>query len=50
MSDEFSNHVAQKIPNTLNKDPVERPWDVTGQKSVSPVRSVGEESKRDDPL
>jgi len=48
MSDEFSNHVAQKIPNTLNKDPVERPWDVTGQKPVSPVRTVGEETKRDD--
>ncbi|MGQ9647933.1 MAG: hypothetical protein ACUVWO_15520 [Thermodesulfobacteriota bacterium] len=48
MSDEFSNHVAQKIPNILNKDPIERPWDVTGQKPFSPVRSLGEELKRDD--
>jgi len=48
MSDEFSNNVAQKIPNTLNKDPVERPWDVTGQKVVSPVKSLGEEPKRED--
>jgi hypothetical protein len=48
MSDEFTNNVAQKIPNTLNKDSVERPWDVTGQKLTPPLRSLGEESKRDD--
>ncbi len=48
MSDEFANHVAQKIPNTLNKDLVEKPWDVTGQKSFSTVKSIGEEAKRDD--
>jgi hypothetical protein len=48
MSDEFSNHVAQKIPNTSSRDPVERPWDVTGQKAVAPVKSLGEEPKRED--
>jgi hypothetical protein len=48
MSDEFTNNVAQKIPNTLNKEPIERPWDVTGQKFIPPLRSLGEELKRDD--
>ena len=48
MSDEFANNVAQKIPNTLNKDPIERPWDVTGQKLISPMKSLGEDLKRDD--
>jgi len=27
MSDEFTNNVAQKFPNTLNKEPIERPWE-----------------------
>jgi hypothetical protein len=48
MSDEFTNNVAQRIPNTLNKDPIERPWDVTGQKLISPMKNVGEDLKRDD--
>ena len=48
MSDEFANNVAQKIPNTLNRDPIERPWDVTGQKLISPMKSLGEDLKRDD--
>jgi hypothetical protein len=48
MSDEFTNNVAQKIPNTLNKDSVERPWDVTGQRVIPPLRSLAEDSKRDD--
>jgi archaellum component FlaC len=48
MSDEFTNNVAQKIPNTLNKDSVERPWDVSGQKFISPIRTLGEEPKRDE--
>jgi hypothetical protein len=48
MSDEFTNNVAQKIPNTLNKEPIERPWDVTGQKLIPPLRSLAEESKRED--
>jgi len=48
MSDEFTNNVAQKIPNTLNKDPIERPWDVMGQKLISPMKNVGEDLKRDD--
>jgi hypothetical protein len=29
MPDEFTNNVAQKFPNTLNREPVERHWDVT---------------------
>ena len=50
MSDEFTNHVPQKFPNTLNlnKDPIERPWDVTEPSLISPVKRLGEESKRDD--
>ncbi len=48
MSDEFTNNVAQKIPNTLNKEPIERPWDVAGQKLIPPLRTLGEESKRED--
>lgn len=48
MPDEFTNNVAQKIPNTLNRDSIERPWDVTGQKVVSPMRNSGEDSKREE--
>ena len=48
MSDEFTNNVAQKIPNTLSKESIERPWDVAGQKLISPVRTLGEEPKRDE--
>ena len=28
MADEFTNNIPEKFPNTSNKDPVERPWDV----------------------
>ena len=48
MSDEFTNNVAQKFPNTLNKEPIERPWDVTESKVISPLKKPGEEPKRDD--
>jgi len=48
MSDEFSNNVAQKFPNTLNKEAVERPWDVAEPKLISPIKKAGEDSKRDD--
>ena len=48
MSDEFTNNVAQKFPNTLNRDSVEKPWDVTEPKLVSSVKKIGEESKQDD--
>mgnify|MGYP001087848302 CR=1 FL=1 len=48
MSDEFTNNVAQKFPNTLNKEPVERPWDVTESKVISPLKKPLEEAKRDD--
>jgi hypothetical protein len=48
MSDEFTNNVAQKFPNTLNKEPIERPWDVAEVHSLSPLRKPVEESKKDD--
>ena len=48
MSDEFANNVAQKFPNTLNKEPIERPWDVAEPRTVSPLKRSAEESKKDD--
>ena len=48
MSDEFTNNVAQKFPNTLNKEPIERPWDVAEPKSISPLRKPMEEPKKND--
>jgi hypothetical protein len=48
MSDEFTNNVAQKFPNTLNKEPIERPWDVAETPSLSPLKKLGDESKKDD--
>jgi len=47
MSDEFTNNVAQKFPNTLNHEPVEKPWDVTESKFISPTKRLGEELKKD---
>jgi hypothetical protein len=48
MSDEFTNNVAQKFPNTLNKEPIERPWDVAEAPSLSPLKKLADESKKDD--
>lgn len=48
MSDEFSNNVAQKFPNTLNRETIERPWDVTETKTISHLKKPVEELKRDD--
>jgi len=48
VSDEFTNNVAQKFPNKLNKESIEKPWDVKEPKLVSPMNKLGEESKRDD--
>ncbi len=48
MSDEFANNVAQKFPNTLNKEPIERPWDVAEPRTISPLKRPTEESKKDD--
>ena len=48
MSDEFTNNVAQKFPNTLNKEPIERPWDVSEARSPSPLRKPVEELRKDD--
>jgi hypothetical protein len=48
MSDEFTNNVAQKFPNTLNKDPIERPWDVAESRLISSLKKPVEEAKKDD--
>jgi len=48
MSDEFINNIAQKFPNTLIKEPVERPWDVTEPRIISSFKKPGDEPKRDD--
>ena len=48
MTDEFTNQIPQKFPNTLNKESVERPWDVPEPNLISPLKRLGEESKRDD--
>jgi hypothetical protein len=48
MADEFTNNVAQKFPNTLNKESIEKPWDVSEPKLISPIKKSIEESKRDD--
>ncbi len=48
MSDEFTNNVAQKFPNTLTKEPIERPWDVAEPRSVSPLKKPLEEPRKDD--
>jgi predicted Mrr-cat superfamily restriction endonuclease len=48
VSDEFTNNVAVKFPNTSNKESVEKPWDVTEPKLISPVKKLGEELKRED--
>jgi len=47
MSDEFTNNVAQKFPNTLNQEAIEKPWDVMESKLISPSKKLGEESKKD---
>ncbi len=48
MSDEFTNNVAQKFPNTMNKEPIERPWDVAEPRSISPVKKLVDESKKEE--
>lgn len=48
MSDEFTNNVAQKFPNTLNKESIEKPWDVTEPKVISSIKRIGEEPKREE--
>jgi hypothetical protein len=47
MPDEFANQVAQKFPNTLNKDPVERPWDVPEPGIGLSLKKLGEEHSKD---
>lgn len=48
MTDEFTNNVAQKFPNTLNRESIEKPWDVTESRVISPLKKQGEEPKRED--
>jgi flagellin-specific chaperone FliS len=48
MSDEFTNNVAQKFPNTLTKEPIERPWDVAEPNPISSLKKTLEEPKKDD--
>ncbi len=48
MTDEFTNNVAQKFPNTLNKESIEKPWDVAEPKVVSPIKRTVEEPKREE--
>ena len=47
MTDEFSNNVAQKFPNTQSKETVERPWDVTDSKVVTSIKRQ-DDGKRED--
>jgi hypothetical protein len=48
MADEFTNNVAQKFPNTLNKESIEKPWDVAEPRMVSPIKKIVEEPKREE--
>lgn len=48
MTDEFTNNVAQKFPNTLNKESIEKPWDVAESKVVSSIKRTVEEAKREE--
>ncbi len=47
MTDEFTNNVAQKFPNTQSKETIERPWDVTESKVVTSIKKQ-EDGKRED--
>jgi hypothetical protein len=47
MTDEFTNNVAQKFPNTQNKESVERPWDVMESKVVTSIKRQ-DDGKRED--
>jgi hypothetical protein len=47
MTDEFTNNVAQKFPNTQSKETIERPWDVTESKVVTSIKRQ-EDGKRED--
>jgi hypothetical protein len=50
MTDEFTNNVAQKFPNTVSKEAsvIERPWDVIEPKGIASVKRLGDDTKRDD--
>jgi len=48
MTDEFTNNVAQKFPNTLNKEAIEKPWDVGEPKVISTIKRIADEPKREE--
>jgi hypothetical protein len=48
MTDEFTNNVAQKFPNTLNKESIEKPWDVAEPKVISSIKRLTDEPKREE--
>ncbi len=48
MSDEFTNQVAQRFPNTISRESIEKPWDVPEPKLLSPLMKSSEESRRED--
>jgi hypothetical protein len=50
MPDEFTNNVAKKFPNTLEKETVERPWDVPEPRVVSALKRAVEEPKNQEEL
>ncbi len=48
MPDEFTNNVAQRFPNTISKESIEKPWDVPDPKLISPIMKSSDELKRED--
>ena len=48
MTDEFTNNVAQKFHNTLNKESIEKPWDVAEPKVISSIKRLADEPKREE--
>jgi len=47
MTDEFTNNVAQRFPNTQGKEYVERPWDVAEPQVVTFIERLDEGEKED---
>jgi hypothetical protein len=42
----FINNAAQKFPNTMNKEPFERPWDVAEPRSITHLEKPEEENPK----
>ncbi len=47
MSDEFTHNVAQKFPNTQNREIIEKPWDVTESKVVGTIKRQDDVKKEE---